>query len=69
MMGDTVTVDYGRWQGRVGTLVRYDLNPGGMKQQSQSYPVVDLAAAGRARARRVRVLSVTPMNAGQPPLQ
>lgn len=57
--GDLVRVDAGRWRDRLGTFVRYHHNPGGMRQQPQLYPVVHLAARGRAQERIVRVLTVT----------
>lgn len=58
IVGDRVRVLSGRWAGRVGTYVGEHTNPGGVRQQGQSYPIVDLDAAGRAPARRVRVLAV-----------
>lgn len=59
-IGARVVVLAGRWRGRTGTLVGYHTNPGGLRQQSQDYPVIDLDATGRAAARRVRVLTVGP---------
>lgn len=56
--GQRVRVLSGRYADREGVLVGYHHNPGGMIQQAQSYPVVDLDPRGRARARRVRVLAV-----------
>lgn len=57
-VGARVTIPYGRWAGRTGTVAGVDRNPGGSIQRAQTYPVVDLDPAGRAKARRVRVLMV-----------
>ena len=57
-VGARVTIPYGRWAGRTGTVAGIHRNPGGTIQRSQGYPVVDLDPAGRAKARRVRVLAV-----------
>lgn len=54
----TVEVAYGRWAGRRGSLVGWHRNPGGARQQPQTYPIVSLYPRGRACARVVRVLTV-----------
>lgn len=53
-----VRVLHGRWKGRTGYVVGTKVNPGGARQQSQSYPIVALQARGRAKARTVTVLAV-----------
>lgn len=61
MAVDQVRVDHGRWKGRTGYVIGHHTNPGSPGgQQGQTYPIVALQARGRAKARTVRVLSVTP---------
>ncbi len=57
-MNQRVRVLFGRWAGREGELIGQHVNPGGMIQQSQIYPIVKLDPAGRAKGRTVRVLAV-----------
>jgi hypothetical protein len=51
--GSRVRIRGGRWNNRTGTLVDWDLVDSG---QQRLYPVVNLDATQRGRARRVRVL-------------
>lgn len=51
--GDQVTIDAGRWRGRQGTLLRYDVIASG---QTRCYPVVRLPDGPT-----VRVVTVTPV--------
>jgi hypothetical protein len=62
--GDTVAVVGGKWDGRVGTLARYDVVLSG---QVRLYPVVQLLPSGRQRAREVRVCVVIPAELPPPP--
>jgi ribosomal protein S4E len=52
-VGDQVCLVAGRWEGRVGRLVRWEWVQSG---QLQRYPVVRLDATSRAAARDVRVV-------------
>jgi hypothetical protein len=57
LVGARVSVDVGRWAGRVGTVMQVYWS--WTSPQPQAYPVVVLDAKGRARQRKVRVLAVT----------